>query len=37
MLGVLVLTLELECEVVGQMTALVVPTMEEEQVWVPNI
>jgi hypothetical protein len=35
-LGVLVLTFKLECEVVGQTAALVVPTKEEERVWVPN-
>ena len=35
-LGILVLTFELECEVVGQMAALVVPTKEEERVRVPN-
>ena len=35
-LGILALTFELECEVVGQMAALVVPTKEEERVWVPN-
>jgi hypothetical protein len=35
-LRVLALAFELEREVVGQMPALVVPTKEEERVWVPN-
>ncbi len=36
-LGVLVLAFELECEVLGQTSALVIPTKEEERVWVPNL
>jgi hypothetical protein len=36
-LGVLVLALELECEVVGQMSALVVSTEQPERVRVPDL
>jgi hypothetical protein len=35
--GVLVLALDLECEVIGQVPALVVSAEEEERVGVPNL
>ena len=36
MLGILVLTFELECEVICKMTALVIASQQPESVWIPD-